>query len=482
MSREAAIRALLLDKINMLFETTGVEISPSQFQGLYEHYLSSSATTTQIAEDIEQRFAAKLAYFNHEQHRAAVIENYKNGVNPLTDKQNYYLVSYNLDGQKVIKPAKVEASNEDLDPNQPKRVMIDDNPQRMAQHITNNQGVGYLDDLTMIYNQIGFLLDINLAKTHRVFNDKMEPQGLLIEDFPVGANERFFTFLELAKIVINNSTNEVIKSRLMEYLKMQNQLNPNEVNYRNTPELYRAEIEFILDVILGLPQITPQNQNGLKKEFLAMKIMEIFSGSIDNTAATYGIIVNSGNKPYNYRFGALYDQTLATQAEVTSEPQHLNNFLVNKRELFRMLVTFYYPLIKTKVKMILANKDDLLAAINSIAQDFLDYGVFQEYKQIVNNNYQMMAEETVRKRELDNSTLEERMAEATNNEIAGSRSQAMQRGTNIRKAKTHTLTLQSGPTPPLILDDNGKIDKKFAILTTCLLFIIIYMAIMVMVY
>ena len=477
MSREEAIKAILLDKINLLVEQTGIEVTNQQFNNMVANFNSSSESLSYIQKEIERQFNEKIAFYQHEAHRNEVTESYLAGVNPFTEGQNCYLVSYN-EGRKGIKAAKLSLmADAVVGTNNPVKVMIDDNPAKQAYRKDSTQVASYLDDLEIVLSQIAYLLNIDMAVTHRVYDETVKPTGILSEDCCHKPTEKFFNFVELCKIVSQYSENPEIKEWLINFVKKYPLGENHNMSLSATPEAYRLGIEFTLKIIDGLPKINDTTRQELKQKFFDMKVFEIFSNSIDSNLTNYGIVVDSTKVPYEYRFASLFDKAVINLPEVDYNNTLLNNFIVNKRDLFKTLVTYYYPFIKAKAKMIVDNKAVIIPAIDTVAKDFLAYGVWKEYHATITNNASMMEEEMAIERTKENQSLNEKIDDASNNDIATNRSNSLQRGQTVSKAKGHSLSLTNGSAPKILLDESGKVNKRFIVEIGILITLVIYILI-----
>lgn len=475
MSREEAIKNMLINKIDLLMTETGIEVTNQQFQNSLNKYLSSSASLTEIEADIERQFNEKLAFYKHDQRHEEIIASYKAGVGPFENGQNCYLVSYN-NGQKTIQAAKLtKVSEPGKGINKPVKVMINDDPEKTAFRKDSSQVTAlYLDDLEVIMSQIAFLLDVEMAKTYRVYDESMKPIGALSENCCQKVTEKFYDFEELAKIVFAHTEKPEIKAWLQEYNNKYPLDKNHDISASSLPELYNVGIEFSLKVIAGLPQITPENEAELVQKFFDMKIFELFSNSVDSTFSNYGVVVDPTKTPFTYRFGALFDKAVIAGPDIEPSNVFLNNFIVNKGELYKTLVANYYPFIKNKSRMIINNKAVITDALNLVIRDFLTYGVGKEYQQTIANNIAMMEHELGTAKNNAPDSVDDQLTDATNTEIATSRASALQRGQGVKKAKGQSLSLNDGSMPGIILDDSGRINLKFITIMALLIIMIVY--------
>lgn len=488
METNVAIKNILINKIAELNAATGQEVSAEQFQSLLNVYLNAyfneGKTLEQIEYELTELVNKKIRYFKFLKNKEKIFENYKSGVKPFEGDENCYLVSYR-DGKKEIRPANLMVLGmHKTDSNKVTKVVIDRDMSQTGfkknnstpNHTTEafNQ-LSSSDDLELVINQSGYILGVDMAKTHRIYDEHFRPLGLLSENVCKEAGDELYSFASLYDLVVNNSTDEKVKDYLMHYASTYPLKQTFDISSQNELDYYKIPIDFSIAIIEGLPGITPEEKEKLKQQFFDMKVLEVFTDSIDGKLENYGIVANFlGEKPV-YKFEALFDK--ANDDYVGKDPNKMffNNFICNKRLLTRAMLNYYYPYVKPKLSNIATNNEEIISGIDSVASSFLDYWHYNSYHDSLVDNARMISQELANAKTLH---LEEdadiSLEEQSQGEMSTSRSRQLQSGQSVRKTKGNTLVLANGNAPSIIDDDSGKIDVKFITIVLILIIVIFY--------
>ena len=237
-------------------------------------------------------------------------------------------------------------------------------------------------------SDIAYLLNIDYAKTYRVFDKNMEPKGVININFEE-ENERFLTLEEALRFIEEESPSFTLTQKLKDYHDKQVRFGLKQIKNKKD---YKDNIEYVIDLFKALPDITTKNLNELKKSYFNMKVFELLTNSLNNNLSNFGIIVNKESKKYTYRLSPSYNKYTTELETLNSEETICNFFIVNKRELLNTLIQNYYKEIKQLLTLIANNKKSLLPIISQIIKEHLNYDEYNKYYKVITDNIVMIEE------------------------------------------------------------------------------------------
>ena len=254
-------------------------------------------------------------------------------------------------------------------------------------------------------SDIAYLLKVNYAKTYRVFDSHMDPQGILNISF-ANKNERYLTFEETLRFIKEESPNFNLKTELEAY---HDKNIKHGLKNAKSLEDYEKSLDYIFKLFSSLPDITKKNIAKLKKEYLNMKVFEILINSLNNNLSNSGIIIDKSSLKYTYELSPSYNKYITSIDSIKENETIFNFFVVDKKELLSYLIDNYYDEIKELLNLITDNKDTLIPIINQVITEHLDYKEYNRYYDNIKNNIAMIEELVNKKKETikeDDSDLE----------------------------------------------------------------------------
>ena len=369
--------------------------------------LSTNKSLDEIKTLIDNKFSNEARKINHNNHLVTLKDYYLASIEKLKKGNNCYLLSYE-EGVKVLEQAHLKEEKEV-------------NP-FLKQVILNKRMVGYKkdnalsNDYELIMSDIAYLLNINYAKTYRVFNGNMEPEGVLSVSFE-NKNERFLTLEETLRFIKEESPNFNLKIELEDYHDKHIKYGLKEAKDSD----YLNNIEYVFKLFKALPDITKSNIEKLKKEYLNMKVFELLTNSLNNNLNNVGLIVNKETLKYKYRLAPAYNKSSIRIQAIGPKKTICNFFIVDKQKLLTILVNNYYDYIKELLSLITYNKNTLLPIINQVIQEHLDYKEYNSFYEEIKNNLEMINHLASEKKLVSPDTKEDEFTNDDNNILYSNR-------------------------------------------------------------
>ena len=339
---------------------------------------ATDRTLEEIKELIDKKFSNEVRKINHNNHLATLKEYYISSIDKLKKGNNCYLLSYE-EGVKVLEQANIKEKK--------------DINLFLTQVIINNNNVGYKkansedNGAELIVSDMAYLLKIDYAKTYRVFDGDMNPQGI-INSINATKKERFLNLEEALRFVKEESPSFTLRTELEDYHDKNIRL--GLINAKSTE--YKKNIEYVLKLFKALPDITDENISLLKKDYLNLKVFEIFTNSLNNDLTNTGIIVNKETLKYTYRLSPAYNKHITNLSNLKENETICNFFIVDKRELLVTLINNYYKDIKELLSLIYNNKDNLISIVEDVIKEHLGYDEFNKYYDRVKENIEMICD------------------------------------------------------------------------------------------
>lgn len=360
-------------------EELGEVYSEEKINNLAENLSKTDKTIGEIYTLIDNKFSNQVRKVNHNNYLASLKEYYISSIDKLKRGNNCYLLSYDQ-GIKVLEQANV-------------KVLKELNPYLNVVSINKvNKGTqkenSVSNDYELIMSDIAYLLNIDYAKTYRVFDKNMEPKGVININFEE-ENERFLTLEEALRFIEEESPLFTLTQKLKDYHDKQVRFGLKQIKNKKD---YKDNIEYVIDLFKALPDITTKNLNELKKSYFNMKVFELLTNSLNNNLSNFGIIVNKESKKYTYRLSPSYNKYTTELETLNSEETICNFFIVNKRELLNTLIQNYYKDIKQLLTLIANNKKSLLPIISQIIKEHLNYDEYNKYYKVITDNIVMIEE------------------------------------------------------------------------------------------
>ena len=150
-------------------EELGKKYSDDKINKLADNLVALNKPLEELYALIDNKFSYQARKINHNNYLSSLKEYYLENIDKLKKNNNCYLLSYN-DGTKVLEQAKVTTIKKD---NNIDFVSIND---RYGYRKDNSKE----NDYELIMSDIAYLMDIPYAKTYRMFNEKMEPIGIIM--------------------------------------------------------------------------------------------------------------------------------------------------------------------------------------------------------------------------------------------------------------------------------------------------------------
>ena len=224
--------------------------SDEKVEKLAEKLVSTNKTIDEIKILIDNKFSNEVRKINHNNHLSTLKEYYLSNIEKLKKGNNCYLLSYDK-GVKILEQAEV-ASLKDINPFL-KEVSINKNKKGYRKENSIN------NDYELIMSDVAYLMDIPYAKTYRVFDEQMNPQGIINESFDT-PEEKFLNLEDTLQFISEESSKFTIKSELIEYHDIHHGL-------ANIPDnqTYKTNMEYVFNMFKALPDITQTNLQQLKK-------------------------------------------------------------------------------------------------------------------------------------------------------------------------------------------------------------------------
>ena len=401
-SRVEEIKTLINEKLENLKEL-GKEYSDEKITKLASNLAGTNKTIEEISILIDNKFSNQIRKISHNNHLASLKEYYISSIDKLKKGNTHYLLSYD-NGVKILEQAHLEDIKE-INPFL-KLTMIN---KKIQGHRKEN---GINNDYELIMSDLAFLLNIDYAKTYRIFDADMNPTGILNEVFTT-PTEKFLTMEDALKFVKEESSKFTLKSEVIEF---HDQSIKRGIKDTNDKKVIKKNIEYVLKVFRALPDITKENYEELKKAYLNLKVFELLTNSINNNLSNVGIIVNKESVKYTYRLSPTYNKYIIELPHMDDTKTICNFVIAPKKELLHILATNYYKETKEMLSLIADNKDTLLPLIDQIIKEHLEYEEFNKYHKLVEDNIELIVTEVALKKSVSPDTDEDKKIYKENNQ------------------------------------------------------------------
>jgi len=407
MNRKELILKHIKDRLSSL-EELGKVYSEEKINALADSLASSDKTLTEISTLIDNKFSNQVRKINHNKNLASLKEYYLASIDKLKKGNNCYLLSYEQ-GVKVLEQAYIE----EIKSINPYLKLVNVNNKRKGYKKENSID----NDYDLIMSDIAFLLDIPYAPTFRIFDESMNPTGIVSLSF-VKKNERFLNFEETLRFIKEESPKFILTQELLEYHDKNTKYGLKEI-----PNLdaYRDNLQYVFKLFAALPDIDEENINRLKKDYLNMKIFELLTNSLNNNLTNIGLMVNKENLKYTYTLSPSYNKYVISLPTIASDKTICNFFIVNKKELLNTILSTCYNEVKELVSLIADNKDTLLSIIDQVLKEHLEYTEYSKYHKIIKENINRIAELVLDKKNGTPDTKEDITLYKENNVLYNSR-------------------------------------------------------------
>ncbi len=383
MNRKELIINHIKDRLNSL-EELGQVYSEEKINSLAENLANSDKTLTEINTLIDNKFSNQVRKINHNKNLASLKEYYLSQIDKLKKGNNCYLLSYDQ-GVKILEQAYIE----EIESVNPYLKLVNVNNEKQGYKKENSIN----NDYELIMSDIAYLLNIDYAHTYRIFDEKMNPTGIVNISF-VEKNERFLNLEETLRFVKEESTKFNQTQELLEYHDKNIKHGLKEAKITE----YKNNIEYVFKLFACLPDITKENIEQLKRDYLNMKVFELLTNSLNNNLSNIGIMVNKTKLTYNYRLSPSYNKYVVDLPSIDRTKTICNFFIVDKKELLNTLVENYYYYIKELLSLIYNNKDTLLPIIIQVIKEHLEYTEYSKYNKLVTENINMISEIVLNKK------------------------------------------------------------------------------------
>ncbi len=407
MNRKELIIKHIKDRLVELKEL-GKIYSDEKINTLASELAATDKTLTEISNLIDNKFSNQVRKIKHNNQLASLREYYLSSIDKLKKGNNCYLLSYEQ-GVKVLEQAYLQ----DLEDVSPFLKLVNVNNKTKGFKKENSVN----NDYELIMSDIAFLLNIDYAKTYRIFDEKMNPQGVMNLSF-VEKNERFLSLEEALRFIKEESPKFTLTQELLEY--HDKNIKHGLASIPNKEE-YKSNLEYVFKLFAALPDITEENISKLKHDYLNMKIFELLTNSLNNNLSNIGLMVNKKNLKYTYRLSPSYDKYTIDLPAIGEGNTICNFFIVNKRELLNTIINTCYDEVKGIIRLISDNKDTLISIINQVSKEHLEYNEYNKYYKLITENINMISEAVITKKAERTDTQQEREEFENNNLLYKSR-------------------------------------------------------------
>ncbi len=401
MNSKELIKEHIKDRLTSLQEL-GQVYSEEKIDQLAENLAKSGRSLTEISTLIDNKFAYQLRKVKHDNYLASLKEYYISSVDKIKSGNNCYLLSYEQ-GVKVLEQAKLE----DLKTLENGLTLVEVNKEKKGYKKENSVN----NDYELIMSDIAYLLNIDYSSTYRIFDKKMEPQGILNLSF-TDKDERFLSLEEALRYIKEESPKFNMTQELLSY-------HDKHIKYGIKPakdDEYVRNIEYVFDLFSALPDITQDNIEELKYHYLNMKVFELFANSVDNNLNNIGLIVNKKVlKKYTYRLSPSYNKYTTKMDNLENDETICNFYIVKKKSLLGTLINNYYDYIKDTLSLIADNSESLSKLIKQVIKEHLEYGEYRNYYEKVKDNIEMIKAATITKKELSPDSKDDKKRQEDNN-------------------------------------------------------------------
>ena len=382
-------RELIIKHINeriLSLTELGRVYSEEKINKLADNLLTMNKPIEDIFRLIDNKFANQLRRIKHNDYLASLKDYYLANIDKLKKGNNCYLLSYQ-EGYKVLEQAYLE----DKKNINPYLTLVSINNEKKGYKKENSIS----NDYEIIISDIAYLLNVKYARTYRIFDADMNPQGILNETF-AGTNERYLNLEETLRFIKEESPKFTLKTSLLDCHDKKVKYG---VKHARTKNDYKETIEYVLNLFKALPDISEKNYKSLKQDYLTIKVFELLTNSLNNNLSNTGIIINKEELQYTYELSPAYNKYTVSLPNVSENITICNFFYVEKKELLKLLITNYYNDIKEILALITDNKDTLIPLIDQILKEHLEYEEYNKYHKIITDNLNMIISEVNLRRE-----------------------------------------------------------------------------------
>ena len=368
-------RVLIIKYINdrlSKLEDLGKKYSEDKINKLADNLVALNKPLEEIYALVDNKFSYQARKISHNNYLSSLKEYYLANIEKLKRNNNCYLLSYN-EGTKVLEQASVTSVKKDA----------------KSDYVRINNGYGWRkenskeNDYELIMSDIAYLLDIPYAKTYRMFNEKMEPIGIIMGSME-DKNEKFLNLEEAFRFVKEESNRFMLKSKIINYHDRNVKHGVMQVFESS---IVKESIDYVLDLFACLPDITKENIEELKSSYLKVKVFEVLTNSLNNNLQNYGIIINKKEKKYTYEFAPTYNKCVTKNDVLGKDETICNFFIVDKEDIINILFKNYYKYIKELTNIIIDNNVTLYKIIDKVTKEHLEFDEYKNYKDILKFNY-----------------------------------------------------------------------------------------------
>ncbi len=380
----------------------GKTYSDDKISNLADNLLKTNKPLSEIFILIDNKFANQTRKVNHNNYLASLREYYIANIDKLKKGNNCYLLSYDQ-GVKILEQAYLE------------------DKKKLSEYQTlvnvNNLATGYKkensinNDYELIMSDIAYLLKLPYAKTYRIFDGNMNPQGIVNIAFDKH-NERFLNMEEALRFVKEESIKFTLTQELINYHDKRVRFG---LKTAKTNDEIKETIDYVLKLFSALPDITEDNINKLKYAYLNMKVFELLSNSLNNNLSNFGIIINKENQKYTYELSPSYNKYTVDLPTIDESKTICNFLIVNKHNLLEVLIKNYYHDIKELLSLIVNNKATLLPIIKQVIKEHIEYDAYNKYIALVTGNLDMIESQVTEKKAVTIDTPEDTSINEDNN-------------------------------------------------------------------
>ncbi len=369
--KKTLITKYIKDRLSKL-EELGKKYSEDKINKLADNLVAIDKPLEEIYALVDNKFSYQARKISHNNYLASLKEYYLSNIDKLKKKNNCYLLSYN-EGTKILEQAKVTTIKKE----------------KNYDYVAINDGFGYRkenskeNDYELIMSDIAYLMNIPYAKTYRMFDEKMEPIGIICGSMDK-KNEKFLNLEEAFSFIKEESNKFMLKSKVTNY---------HDRNIKNgitevfESSVVKESIDYVLDLFACLPDITEENLEELKGSYLKVKIFEILTNSLNNNLENYGIIINKTEKRYTYEFAPTYNKCVTKNERLSKDETICNFYIVDKEDIINILFKNYYKYIKEITNLIIDNNVTMYKIIDKVTKEHLEFEEYKNYKEILKYNF-----------------------------------------------------------------------------------------------
>ncbi len=367
--KKALIIKYINDRLAKLAEL-GKKYSDDKINKLADNLVALNKPLEEVYALIDNKFSYQARKISHNNYLASLKEYYLSSIDKLKKHNNCYLLSYN-EGTKVLEQAKVTTIRND----------------KKCDYVSINDGFGFKknnskeNDYELIMSDIAYLMGLSYAKTYRMFNEKMEPVGIISGSLDT-KEDKFLNLEEVFSFIKEESNSFTLKNKLVSYHDRNIKTGLSQVFESG---IVKNSMDYVLDLFACLPDITTENVEVLKASYLKVKVFEILTNSLNNNLEDYGILIHkSGNK---YTFAPMYNKCVTKKDGLSKEETICNFYIVDKDDIINILFKNYYKYIKDISNMIIDNNVTLYKIIDKVTKEHLEYDEYKSYMDILKYNY-----------------------------------------------------------------------------------------------